>query len=69
MAAPLYKIRSPPDPRFDLSHDLNHAPSFPRGEGLSLRDRTGGTGLYMNHSIIFTEICFYPETLLSELVT
>ena len=23
---------------------------------------TGGTGLYMNYSIIFTEICFYPET-------
>ena len=22
----------------------------------------GGTGLYMNYSIIFTEICFYPET-------
>ena len=28
MVAPLYKIRSPPDPSFDLSHDLNHAPSF-----------------------------------------
>ena len=23
---------------------------------------TGGTGLYMNYSIIFTEISFYPET-------
>ena len=23
---------------------------------------TGGTRLYMNYSIIFTEICFYPET-------
>ena len=22
---------------------------------------TGGTGLYMNYSIIFTETCFYPE--------
>ena len=22
----------------------------------------GGTGLYMNYSIIFTEITFYPET-------
>ena len=28
MVAPLYKIRSPPDPSFDLSRDLNHAPSF-----------------------------------------
>ena len=23
---------------------------------------TGGTGLYMNYSIIFTEISFFPET-------
>ena len=23
---------------------------------------TGGTGLYMNYSIIFTEISFYPES-------
>ena len=23
---------------------------------------TGGTGLYMNYSIIFIEISFYPET-------
>ena len=23
---------------------------------------TGGTGLYMNYSIIFTEISYYPET-------
>ena len=35
-----------------------------RAGGLSLRqdDLTGGTGLNMNYSIIFTEISFYPET-------
>ena len=38
---------------------------FHEQEGLShvsLRDRTGCTGLYVNYSIIFTEISFYPET-------
>ena len=24
---------------------------------------TGGTGLYMNYSIIFTEISFYPDSV------
>ena len=69
MAAPLYKIQSPSDLSFDLSREPNHVPSFPRAEGLSPSDRTGGTGLYMNCSIIFTEISFYPETpILSQII-
>ena len=57
---------TPPNPvRLDLSRDLNHAASFPQAgrPKLQRQDRlTGGTGLYMNYSIIYTEISFYPET-------
>ena len=55
----------PNQSRLDLSCDLNRAAFFPRaGRPKPQRqDRlTGGTGLYMNYSIIFTEISFYPET-------
>ena len=62
---PIYKIRRTHDASFDLSRYLNQAPSFPQAEGAKpqRQDRlTGSTGLYMNYSIIFTEISFYPET-------
>ena len=59
----------PPRTRMDSPSpnrgDLDHAASFPRaGRPTPQRqDRlTGGTGLYMNYSIIFTEISFYPAT-------
>ena len=51
--------------RLDLPCDFKHAISFPRTGKVyaSETDRlTGGTGLYMNYSIIFTEISFYMET-------
>ena len=56
---------SPNPIRLDLSCDLDHAASFPRaGRPKPQRqDRlTGSSGLYMNYSMIFTEISFYPET-------
>ena len=62
MAAPVQEW-TPSNPiRLNLSR-LIHAASFPR-DGWPKPQRqdrpTGGTGLYMNYSIIFTEIGFYP---------
>ena len=53
-------------PSRDLSHDPMRVSSFfykQKGTTPQRQARlTGGTGLYMNYSIIFTEISFYPET-------
>ena len=49
------------DQSFDLSRDLDHAPSLPRAE----RGQASGQavqGCINNYSIIFTEISFSPET-------
>ena len=49
----------------DLSRDLKRAFSFSRAGKVHASETGGltdGTGLYMNYSIIFTEISFYPET-------
>ena len=64
MVAPLQAWNSPCS-GLDLSRDLVHTFTFllsirlqpQRQDGL-----TGGTGLNMNYSIIFTEISLYPET-------
>ena len=65
MVAPCTETDSPNLVQLDLSRDLNQAASFPRA-GMPMPQRqdrlTGGTGLYINYSIIFTEISFYPET-------
>ena len=56
---------SPIPYRGDLSCDPKRVFSFPRAEGTMPQRQarlTGGTGLYMNYSIIFTQISFYPET-------
>ena len=37
-------------------------PLFYEQKGTTPQRLTGGTGLYMNYSIILTEISFYPET-------
>ena len=41
----MYKIRSPPDPSFDLSRDLSHAPSF------STRSHLVQNGVLLNGKI------------------
>ena len=65
MVAPIHRFEISPYSRHDQSHDpkrmiflsLSRRPKPQRPDGL-----TGGTGLNMNYSIVFTEISFYPET-------
>ena len=52
-------------PLGDLSRAPTILPLFHEHKGTQPQKQarlTGGTGLYMNYSIIFTEISFYPET-------
>ena len=63
--SPVHRCEISTYSRHDLSRDPKHAislspsrrPKPQRQNGL-----TGGTGLNMNYSIIFTEISFYSET-------
>ena len=56
-----------PGPSRDLSLDPKAHPLSHEQKGTTPQRQarlTGGTGLYMNYSIIFTEISFYPKTLI-----
>ena len=61
MVAPCTRSGCVPD--FDMSRDLDRFFHEQKRAKPPRQDRlTGGTGLYMNYSITFTEISFYPET-------
>ena len=52
-------------PSRDLSRDPRRVSSFYEQKGTTPQRQArliGSTGLYMNYSIIFTEISSYPET-------
>ena len=63
---PPYKIRRLPDPSFDLSRDLVTRPLFHEQKGAKpqRQDRlTGGTGLYIDYLIMFTNFNFVTNNL------
>ena len=57
-------VGSPPNSNLTCHVTSTTHPLIHQVRGLSLIQDglTGGTGLNMNYSIIFTEISFYPET-------